>query len=270
MTTLSPNEIHQLRERIEAHRRTLAHYLKQMAIVSEAHAKPEISAGICTARQEVARLKAALRANHEHVDDRIDDGQVTPEPSLFPSTISTTPLAKPAILSPLRKYLSAESIAVTIFCALFGAVLGANNGTLPSIGFAAIGAAIACIVIVIDYNKNQYNRHRAAYFLICLYIPSVFTDYIQTKLKQRWYVTPADLDHIGTTHHIPQEFMYYALAYYAQKFPEQVNYTYVYDLNRHPVAYQRVDGGRIEPIKVLVDITSVPQNGYILNPYPLL
>jgi hypothetical protein len=62
-----------LRQRLDAHRATLAHYLGQLAIMGSAYAPPAVSAGIREARREIRRIKAALRAAGQTVEDQLDD-----------------------------------------------------------------------------------------------------------------------------------------------------------------------------------------------------
>ena len=62
-----------LRQRLENHRSTLAHYLGQIATLGSANARPEVSAGIREARAEIRRIKAHLRASGQAVDDQMDD-----------------------------------------------------------------------------------------------------------------------------------------------------------------------------------------------------
>ena len=68
------DEIEQLRERLAAHRRTLATLLGQVARHTEAYAPPAQLGGIAEARAEIAKIKAALRAEGVAVEDHPDDG----------------------------------------------------------------------------------------------------------------------------------------------------------------------------------------------------
>jgi hypothetical protein len=61
------------RERLAAHRATLAHYLGQLATVGSANARPEVSAGIREARAGIRRTKEALRRWGVAVEDLLDD-----------------------------------------------------------------------------------------------------------------------------------------------------------------------------------------------------
>ena len=69
----SPEDIHEQQERLTDHRHTLAHHLKQQAIIGEAHAPPGTSHGIREARTEIARIKAVLRGWGVAVEDHPDD-----------------------------------------------------------------------------------------------------------------------------------------------------------------------------------------------------
>jgi hypothetical protein len=62
-----------LHERLERHRGTLAHYLRQLAITGSAHARPEVVFEIAVARVEIRRITAALRAAGAPATDRFDD-----------------------------------------------------------------------------------------------------------------------------------------------------------------------------------------------------
>ena len=64
-----------LRQRLELHRENLATYLDQVAITGEAHARPEISHGIRTARREIQRSKDKLRVLGAQVADHPDDAE---------------------------------------------------------------------------------------------------------------------------------------------------------------------------------------------------
>jgi uncharacterized protein YjbI with pentapeptide repeats len=58
---------------LATHRRTLAHYIDQLAIVGAAHARPEITHGIAEARANIARVKDILRTSGVAVADHPDD-----------------------------------------------------------------------------------------------------------------------------------------------------------------------------------------------------
>ena len=73
------NQLHLL----AAHRRTLAHYLKQQAMVGNAHTTPEVSHGIYEARQAFARIKSTLRSWRVTVEDLPDD-EIVVESSKMP------------------------------------------------------------------------------------------------------------------------------------------------------------------------------------------
>jgi hypothetical protein len=73
-------------EILAAHRRTLAHYLRQEALVGSAHAKPEISHGVSEARDQIRRIKTILRGWGIAVEDLPDD-EIAPPVSAFPFTV---------------------------------------------------------------------------------------------------------------------------------------------------------------------------------------
>lgn len=70
---MSSDEIEALQERIQKYRDRLSGYLYQVAIVGEAHAKPETTAGIREARAGIRRCKERLRDLGAAVADHSDD-----------------------------------------------------------------------------------------------------------------------------------------------------------------------------------------------------
>src|SRR5262245_27428848 len=60
-------------ELLNIHRRTLAHYLGQEAMMGAAHTPPALWHGITTARSEIQRLKVVLRQWGVEVDDHPND-----------------------------------------------------------------------------------------------------------------------------------------------------------------------------------------------------
>jgi len=60
-------------ELLDIQRRTLAHYLRQEAMLGSAHTPPGLSHGITTARSEIQRLKAVLRHWGVAVEDHPND-----------------------------------------------------------------------------------------------------------------------------------------------------------------------------------------------------
>ncbi|WP_129676558.1 hypothetical protein [Candidatus Chloroploca sp. Khr17] len=71
---VAPDQVAQQQDRLAAYRRTLAHYLQQLALLGSAHARPEISHGLHEAREGIARAKAVLRGWGIMVADHPDDG----------------------------------------------------------------------------------------------------------------------------------------------------------------------------------------------------
>jgi uncharacterized protein YjbI with pentapeptide repeats len=71
--TLSREEIAQQQTLLAIHRRTLAHELQRLALLTTAHAPPEIIHGIAEARANIARIKVILRASGVEVADHPDD-----------------------------------------------------------------------------------------------------------------------------------------------------------------------------------------------------
>lgn len=72
-TTASPEDVDNQRELLDAHRRTLAIYLKQRAQLGSAHAPPGVENGIREARAAIRRIKAVLRGWAVAVDNHPDD-----------------------------------------------------------------------------------------------------------------------------------------------------------------------------------------------------
>ena len=70
---LSPAEIAQQQTLLATYRGTLASYIHRLALLSTAHAPPEITHGIAEARAKIARIKAILRAQGGEAPDHPDD-----------------------------------------------------------------------------------------------------------------------------------------------------------------------------------------------------
>lgn len=60
-------------ELLLAHRQTLAHYLKQRALLGDAYIPPAITHGIHTTRADIQRVKVILREWNIPIDDNPDD-----------------------------------------------------------------------------------------------------------------------------------------------------------------------------------------------------
>ncbi|RRR70978.1 MAG: hypothetical protein EI684_12235 [Candidatus Viridilinea halotolerans] len=69
----TPERAAHQRKLLEVHRTTLGHYLTRQAMLSSAHAPPEIMHGIREARAGIAKAKAALRGWGVAVEDLSDD-----------------------------------------------------------------------------------------------------------------------------------------------------------------------------------------------------
>jgi hypothetical protein len=70
---VSPEEIDDQRELLDAHRRTLAVYLKQQARLGSAYAPPGVANGIREARAAIRRVKATLSGWGAAIADHPDD-----------------------------------------------------------------------------------------------------------------------------------------------------------------------------------------------------
>lgn len=73
------------KELLEVHRRTLAVYLRQRAILSEAYTPPGVEHGISEARENIKRIKNILRGWNVAIDDYPDDDGTN---SVIPNRIS--------------------------------------------------------------------------------------------------------------------------------------------------------------------------------------
>jgi hypothetical protein len=66
-------ELVELQNRLVSYRATLDHYLDQLSMVGETNARPEMTAGIRTARAEIRRVKTYLRSKGQQVEDEFND-----------------------------------------------------------------------------------------------------------------------------------------------------------------------------------------------------
>jgi hypothetical protein len=89
----TPEDITDQQTRLITYRRSLAHYLQQLARLGEAYAPPGVTLGIYEARQNIQRTKKILRSWNVVVENHPDDGDDTivttsPESTLTsPATI---------------------------------------------------------------------------------------------------------------------------------------------------------------------------------------
>jgi hypothetical protein len=58
---------------LRLHRRTLAHYLEQRALLGKAYEPPAVAHGIVEGREQIARIKKLLRENGVTVEDEPSD-----------------------------------------------------------------------------------------------------------------------------------------------------------------------------------------------------
>lgn len=150
---------------LQAHRRTLAHYLEQKASFSVGHVPAHIAAGIQEARQEIAQIKRTIRAWGYTVDDNPMDGDSAEAIALVPESAQLTKVAvsvdqprthtePPQEAADRRIYklgdailfaLLASIINAIIITIVFGIVI--DEATAPFTFFP--GAIITFIVIVI-------------------------------------------------------------------------------------------------------------------------
>jgi hypothetical protein len=77
----SQEEIFEQQERLQIYRRTLAHYLNQLAVHGTAYVPPSIAFGINETREAIQRIKRILRTWGVDVEDNPDDVHPTTSPS---------------------------------------------------------------------------------------------------------------------------------------------------------------------------------------------
>jgi hypothetical protein len=73
MSQLNTEEVGRYLDLLATHRRTLAIYIKQQAAIGQAFSPPALVPGISEARDEIARIKGALRSAGVEVPDSPDD-----------------------------------------------------------------------------------------------------------------------------------------------------------------------------------------------------
>jgi hypothetical protein len=73
VAVVETDEVTTLSQRLASHRATLAHYLQRRSLMGEAHAPPEVSAGIRSERLSIQRIKEYLRNKGQNVADAFDD-----------------------------------------------------------------------------------------------------------------------------------------------------------------------------------------------------
>ncbi len=111
--------VQQQLERLQLHRRTLAHYLAQQARLGGLNSPPEITNAIIEARENIRRIKEALRDADMNIEDDPDDG-----------TISSSQKSN---LNPLhtRTFFS-YSIMILILIAIVASLFALYNGFISS------------------------------------------------------------------------------------------------------------------------------------------
>src|SRR3954464_3844537 len=85
---LSPEEIAEQQQLLAAHRRTLAIYLKQQAMIGRAYSPPALINGIEDARSTIRRIKRILNAAGAAVPDDPDDESAT---ATLPRLVAASP-----------------------------------------------------------------------------------------------------------------------------------------------------------------------------------
>jgi hypothetical protein len=110
---LSPEEIAEQQQLLAAHRRTLAIYLKQQAMIGRAYSPPALINGIEDARGTIRRIKRVLTATGVVVPDDPDDESTT-------STLPTLAAVPAPGRSPSRWLWPAVVASLAIVLAIAG------------------------------------------------------------------------------------------------------------------------------------------------------
>jgi WD40 repeat protein len=132
-------EIAQQLELLRAHRATLAHSLKQQALLGAAYAPPAIAHSIATARAAIARCKAALRGWGVAVEDLPGDDA----PAITPAPVA------PAITASFR---FARGTVIKSY-SLRGKVAEGGFGTVYRAEQLSVGRDVAIKVIRREYTN---------------------------------------------------------------------------------------------------------------------
>jgi hypothetical protein len=107
----SQEDIANQQELLAAHRRTLAEYLKQQALISELYTPPSIVHGIDDARADIRRVKDILRGWSVPVEDHPDDEETTAQP----------PIEAPEPRAPRRRLATRRLALLALALVVFGA-----------------------------------------------------------------------------------------------------------------------------------------------------
>ncbi len=153
---MSTDDIDAFQQRLQAYRRTLAHYLQQRAMLGEAHLPPNIIHGIAEARSQIESIKAQLRTWGVEVLDHPDDepgGNSTPTSPGWPDNTRTLTRASPLTIEALLAGKSSrQQLALSVLLIAIGALLGAIGSYAFAIGrvlstkVAPIGWASAALL----------------------------------------------------------------------------------------------------------------------------
>src|SRR5258706_4922495 len=106
-------DIAQQRNLLEIHRRTLAHYLNQLAIQGEAYAPPGVTHGIREARAEIRRIKKVLRNWGVPIDDHPNDE--AQQPTQTAEQTGASPANKPRRPSKPRKKATDNGLPYDVY-----------------------------------------------------------------------------------------------------------------------------------------------------------
>lgn len=132
---LSPEEIADQRELLQAHRRTLDHYLRQVASLGSAYTPPGVINGIYEARDNIKRIRDHLSACNVSVEHRPTDEQSSAEElpiRIVPYQIPEIPhyyIERPEAQRKLQHALLAETGSALI--TLYG-MSGTGKSTLAA------------------------------------------------------------------------------------------------------------------------------------------
>jgi hypothetical protein len=138
---LTQEEIAQQFQLLATYRRTLAVYLRQQAAIGEAFSPPALVNGIWDARQNIRRIKAALRASGLSIPEAANDEEL--EPTL---RLAWPQQPQPQQARPRRSVLVVALAAVLLGAGIAFGVLGNwLNGTAAT-AIAAPPAATASLL----------------------------------------------------------------------------------------------------------------------------
>lgn len=113
---LSPEEIAEQQELLEAYRRTLAVYLRQQAEIGRAYSPPGLVAGIRDTREHIRQIKETLRVAGVAVNEGLSDLPTATLPvlSIEPDSVSLHPIAPDSRQSTVPIWLLAGIVLLAL------------------------------------------------------------------------------------------------------------------------------------------------------------